>query len=66
MTAMGLMMMVMSVRHSTDADEPQISEQISKKISADVAVPGYPDLWHPDLPDADMASAMSYIHGCSA
>ncbi len=40
--------------------------QISEKISADVAVPRYPDLWHPDPPDADMASATSYIRGCSA
>ncbi len=54
------------LRHSTDADEPQISEQISEEISADVAVPGYPDPWHPDPPDVDMASAMSYICGCSA
>ncbi len=30
-------------------------KQISEKIPADVAVPGYPDPWHPDPPDADMA-----------
>ncbi len=58
--------MSLKIRHSTDPDDPQISEQISEKISADVAVPGYPDPWHPDPLDADMASATSYIRGCSA
>ncbi len=38
--------------------------QISEKISADVAVPEYPDLWHLDLLDVDMASVTVYIHGC--
>ncbi len=49
------MMHCLVLRHSTDPDDPQISEQISEKIPADVAVPGYPDPWHPDPPDADMA-----------
>ncbi len=53
------------IRHSTDADDLQISEQISEKIPADVAGPGYPDPWHPDPPDVDMASVTGYIHRCS-
>ncbi|PBK94287.1 hypothetical protein ARMGADRAFT_1029428 [Armillaria gallica] len=54
-----------SLRHSTDADDPQISEQISEKIPADVAVPGYPDPWHPDPPDADMTLVTCNIRGYS-
>ncbi len=45
----------MALRHSMDPDDTQISEQISENIPVDVAVPGYLDPWHPDLPDADMA-----------
>ncbi len=37
-----------------NADNPQISEQISEKIPVDVAVPRYPHPWHLDPPDADM------------
>ncbi len=48
-----------------NADDLQISEQISKKIPADVAVPGYPDPWHLDPPDADMTLANLNIHRCS-
>ncbi|PBK84281.1 hypothetical protein ARMGADRAFT_1133026 [Armillaria gallica] len=54
-----------SLRHSTDADDPQISEQISEKIPMDVAVPGYPDPWHPDPPDADMTLVTCNIRGYS-
>ncbi len=43
------------VRHSMDPDDPQIFERISEKIPADVAVPRYPDPWHLDPPDVDMA-----------
>ncbi len=48
-----------------DADDPQISEQISEKIPADVAVPRYLDPWHPDLPDADMTLVTCNIRGYS-
>ncbi len=35
------------------------------KIPVNVAVTGYPDLWHPDPPDVDMTLATLNIHGCS-
>ncbi len=53
------------LRHSMDADDPQISEQISEKIPAGVAVPRYLDPWHPDPLDADMTLATLNIHRCS-
>ncbi len=48
-----------------DADDPQISKQMSEKIPVDVAVHRYPDPWHPDPSDADMTLATLNICGCS-